>query len=113
MRFARATHEDYLTALTRLQELPFFGLVESFDESLLGLRHLLRPHLGEIDLAFTIANASPGRLRTLDERLVRIESELGDALYRYLLEINALDMLLYREAQQLFSAIRAGQQAVE
>jgi hypothetical protein len=113
MRIARATHEDYMTALTRLKELPFFGLVESFDESLLGLQHLLRPHLGEIDLAFTIENASPGRLRTLDERLKCIEGELGDALYRDLLEINALDMLLYREAQQLFSTLRARQQALE
>ena len=112
MRFARATHEDYLTALTRLKELPFFGLVESFDESLLGLQHLLRPHLGKIDLAFTIENASAGRLRTLDERLERIETELRDALYKDLLEINALDMLLYREAQQLFSMLRASQQAV-
>jgi hypothetical protein len=112
MRFVRATREDYLTPLTRLKEVPFFGLVEAFDESLLGFQHLLRPHIGEIDLAFTIENASPGRLRTLDERLYRIENEFGDALYRDWLEINASDMLRYREAQQLFSTFRARQQAV-
>jgi hypothetical protein len=109
MRFARATHEDYLQALKRLKELPVFGLVDSFEESLLGLQQLLRPHIGAIDLDFIIENASPGRSRTLTERLDRIESELGSSLYRNLLEVNALDMLLYHEAQQMFSAIRAGQ----
>lgn len=113
MRFARATHDDYLRALARLKELPFFGVVELFEESLQGLQHFLRPYIGAIDLHFTIENANPGRLRTLEERLERIERELGPSLYRDLLEVNALDMLLYREGQQMFPAIRAGLEALK
>lgn len=76
-----------------------------------GLQDFLRPHIGELNLEFTIQNGSPGRKATLEERLEHIESELGASLYRELLERNALDMLLYREAQQLFAMIRGRQQA--
>ncbi|MEW6342889.1 MAG: sulfotransferase family 2 domain-containing protein [Paraburkholderia sp.] len=111
MRKARSTHVDYLQALAHLRSLPFFGLVESFEESMKGLQDFLRPHIGELNLEFTIQNGSPGRKATLEERLEHIESELGASLYRELLERNALDMLLYREAQQLFAMIRGRQQA--
>ncbi len=104
MRFARATHEDYFTALARLSQLPFFGIVESFEHSMIGLQRMLEPYIGKIDLHYTIENASPGRLATLPERLDRIKMELGAGLYRDLLEINALDMLLYIEATRLFNA---------
>jgi hypothetical protein len=109
MREARATHEDYLKALSRLKELPFFGLVEQFDESLDSLQDLMRPHIGELDANFTIQNFSAGRQARLDDRLAHIERELGPSLYRELLEHNSLDLLLYREAQKMFAERRAKQ----
>lgn len=109
MRFARATHEDYRTALDRLKRLPFFGIVESFEDSMIGLRYMLNPYIGELDLSYKIANASPGRAATLTERLSLIEQQLGATVYRDLLEINALDMLLYDKAVRLFDSIRLTQ----
>ncbi|WP_153100726.1 sulfotransferase family 2 domain-containing protein [Paraburkholderia hayleyella] len=103
MREARATHDDYLQALAHLKNLPFFGIVESFEASIQLLRNALPPELNQLDLDFTIKNFSPGRKATLEARLEQIEKELGPSLYRELLEHNALDMLLYRQAQQLFA----------
>jgi len=111
MRIARATDADYLRALDHLKSLPFFGLVESFEESLKGIQDFLRTHTGELNATFTIENFTPGRKATLEERLHHIESELGPSLYRELLEHNALDLLLYREAERMFAAIRRKQQA--
>jgi hypothetical protein len=111
MREARATHSDYLQALAHLKSLPFFGLVESCDESLQRLQAFLRPHVGEFNIDFTIENFNPQRKATLDERLAQVENELGPSLYRELLERNALDLLLYTEAQKLFSVIAAEQDA--
>ncbi|MCP3728267.1 sulfotransferase family 2 domain-containing protein [Paraburkholderia sp. CNPSo 3272] len=107
MRYARATHTDYLQALVHLRSLPFFGMVESFEESLESLQKFVQPHIGELKFDFSIENVTPGRKATLESRLEHIESELGVSLYRELLELNALDLLLYREAKQIFAANRA------
>jgi len=107
MRDARATHNDYLQALAHLESLPFFGVVESFEESMELLQEFVRPHVGELNVNFSIENYSPGRRATLESRLDQIENELGASLYRELLEHNALDMLLYRQAKQMFAAARA------
>ena len=103
MREARATHHDYLQALAHLRSLPFFGIVESFEDSMQLLKECLRPHVGELNLEFSIENFTPGRKATLEDRIAHIESELGPSLYRELLEHNALDLLLYHEAKKRFA----------
>jgi len=107
MRTARATHEDYETALARLESLPFFGIVDEFDESMARIQQQLNPHFGEIATDYLNQNVTPGRHATLDERLAHIEKELGESLYRDLLECNALDLLLYNQAKKMF-AVAAG-----
>ncbi|ALL64351.1 uncharacterized protein K788_0007840 [Paraburkholderia caribensis MBA4] len=106
MRTARATHEDYETALARLSALPFFGIVEEFDESLVRIKQQLKPHIGDIAIDHLNQNVTPGRHATLAERLNHIEAELGESLYRDLLECNALDLLLYTQAKRMFAAAR-------
>ncbi|AUT69254.1 sulfotransferase family 2 domain-containing protein [Paraburkholderia hospita] len=106
MRTARATHEDYENALARLTALPFFGIVEEFDESLVRIKQQLTPHIGEIEIDHLNQNVTPGRHPTLSERLNHIETHLGQALYRNLLECNALDLLLYTQAKRMFAAAR-------
>lgn len=100
MRTARATADDLERALAHLDSLPFVGLVESFDESLVRMQEYLRPHVGEIDINHLHENASPSRGPSLHERLERIAEELGPALYQELIEHNALDIILYRQAQR-------------
>ncbi|MEX3972078.1 hypothetical protein [Paraburkholderia caribensis] len=105
MRTARATNEDYVSALRHLESLPFFGIVESFQKSIEVMQTLFRPHFGDIDLVYSSENVTPGRHATLDERLAYIRGELGEPLYRSLVELNSLDMLLYEEAHKRFAAI--------
>ncbi|SKC81835.1 hypothetical protein SAMN05445504_3192 [Burkholderia sp. CF099] len=102
MRTARATHADYELALSRLDELSFFGIVDRFESSLERFHRVAGPLIGTLDFNYVADNVTPGRHATLDERLAAIEGELGTSLFRELLECNALDMLLYREAQARF-----------
>lgn len=106
MRSARATLDDYNRAFKHLCSLPFFGLVDSFQESLIRLQQYLTPYVGDFDISHEHENASPGRATTLEKRVMRIAEELGPSLYRELLELNSLDMLLYREAQRRFADMR-------
>jgi hypothetical protein len=99
---SRATPNDYLGALARVKSLPFFGLVEAFDASLQRLQDYLRPYVGEIDVNYRMLNVSADHTSTLDERLQDTERALGPLLYRELVECNSLDLLLYRDAHDLF-----------
>lgn len=101
---SRATPSDYLGALARLKALPFFGIVEAFDASLRRLQDHLRPYFGEIDVNYQALNVSADLTSTLEARLQNTERELGPLLYRELVECNALDLLLYRDACELFAA---------
>ncbi|MDR5757954.1 sulfotransferase family 2 domain-containing protein [Caballeronia sp. LZ035] len=105
MRHARATHDDYIRALCVLAGLPFFGLVEAFDESLAIMRTALKPVISELQSQFVIENSSPRRSGSLEERVAKIENELGTPLFRELTEVNALDMLLYETARRKFRTL--------
>jgi hypothetical protein len=109
----RATLDDYRHAVQNLTKLPFFGLVEAFDESLDRMQRYLEPYFGKLDMCHTPVNVTAGRKPTIHERIEAIRSELGPSLYRELLEHNALDLLLYEQAQQLFAAMNPTPVATE
>lgn len=92
MREARATHDDYVRSVSHPRSLPFFGSVDAFENSITALQSFLRPDIGAFNIDFSIENIMPDQKATLDERIEQIESELGPALYRELLERNALDI---------------------
>ena len=89
-------------ALQRLHELAFFGLVESFDESIRRLQESLLEAFGTLDLSHSVENRSRGRNASLAERLGTIEAALGPGLYAELLEKNELDLELYAQAVKIF-----------
>lgn len=98
MRTAQATGADLAQACSRLDGLPFFGLVEHFDTSLVRLRAYLSPYVGDIPTRYVVANSTDGRKATLAERLADIAAALGADLHARLLEENALDLRLYEYA---------------
>lgn len=104
MRTAVATDDDLRVAKQRLAELPFFGIVESFGESLKRMKAYLEHHLGPLDWGHTVHNRSPERKATLDERIAELQSTLGPGLYAELLEKNAHDLELYEYAVGLTAA---------
>jgi hypothetical protein len=106
--------EDLAQVLRVTDELPFFGLVERFDDSL----QLLKAHLGSLcpgfDLTYTVMNRAKERASTLSERVVRLLEELGPEVGPKLLAANHNDLALYASLQGTFQervdAWRAGAQ---
>lgn len=93
---------DLEVAIKRVRELPFVGLVEFFDKSLLQLQGYLSEAFGGLDLSYTVTNKSIGRMSTIQERLKNIETSLGSSLYQELLEYNAMDLELYDVVTEIF-----------
>jgi len=102
MRTASASEKDLGDAMERISHLPFFGIVEMFDDSIVRMKTQLAQYFGQIDTNYTVANQSAERKKMLLERLDEIEDALGTGLYQELLDKNALDMQLYDKAVKLF-----------
>jgi hypothetical protein len=93
---------DLGVALQRLRDMPFWGLVEFFDQSLSLIQSRLFEVFGKLDFGYTIVNKSLGRKHTIQERLREIQTILGPGLYEELLDVNSLDLKLYEEAIRIF-----------
>jgi hypothetical protein len=104
MRVAIATDSDLKDALKKISQLPFFGIVEFFDNSIERMNKYLSQYFEHVDVNCSIANRSTERKNTLQERLDDVEIMLGSDLYQELLDKNALDMHLYDYALRLFSS---------
>ncbi len=90
-----AAGSEFDRALTTMDHLPFIGLVEAFEESLVELERLLAPvHPGFRATAYT-KNVSRDAEGSLAERLDAIETELGPELHARLIEANAGDLQLF------------------
>lgn len=95
---------EFEQACARLKDLLFFGLVEQFDESIA----LLRDLLGEREISFATEyvarNQSENKASSLEARLVKMQTELGEAMWQELIARNQRDMGLYDLAMQEFNA---------
>jgi len=91
--------EEPTRALRALEELPFVGVVESFEASLQRLQALLESAgFEDLDLRPVRHNVSRGRALSLEERLANLADELGAKLYGELERVNADDLRLYAAA---------------
>jgi hypothetical protein len=83
-------------ALKALDVLPFVGLVEEFAVSLQKLETWLKSEgFEDISIAPKEQNVSRDNKASLDEKLAKLEVEMGADMYAHLLEVNADDMALY------------------
>ncbi len=101
-RDGRATERHLSSAKKFLRSLPVFGLVEEFAESIERFSGWLRPMVPVLDLAPTWKNVSQQADSSLEDRVREMRAEIGDTLYRALLEHNRLDLELYAFATGLF-----------
>ncbi|UHQ55868.1 sulfotransferase family 2 domain-containing protein [Microbulbifer sp. YPW16] len=93
-------------AKERLDSLPFFGLVEFFQESLVRAHFYLKYHFPELNVVNRVINTTQKVDQNLDAKLVGIRAELGAELYRLLEQENKLDLEFYKYArQQFFSTV--------
>mgnify|MGYP000159195178 CR=1 FL=1 len=93
------------TAKEILEKLPFFGLVEELHESLLRMHFYLKYHFPELKVVNRKINATQDTCKRLDEKLLDIRRQLGEALYGELIDRNQQDLELYKFACAQFNSV--------
>jgi hypothetical protein len=89
-------------ALRALISLPFIGLVEAYEQSLMLLEAALKPMM--LFRAIHVEkNRTVNRAPTLAERLHQIESELGSTFYKEICDANMNDLELHRLVAKRYS----------
>jgi hypothetical protein len=91
-------------ALAALDEIPYLGLVEEFEQSARKLEEYLKPHVPGITIHNARANVTDTSERSLDEKIAAIYDELGPTLSEELVEANAVDLELYDAGVRVFNA---------
>jgi len=102
MKTAKATRADLMIALERINNLDFFGIVESFQESITRMKRYLFDDFGKINTSYNIQNKSHDRKNMLSERVEELKNSLSQSLYNEMLEKNAFDMELYDNSLKIF-----------
>jgi NTP pyrophosphatase (non-canonical NTP hydrolase) len=88
-----------------IDELPFFGLVERFGESLEWMRRETREHFPELDIREYHENALQSGDAGIGERTESLRAEIGDTLFDELCLRNSFDLQLYSYAEGRFQAV--------
>lgn len=93
-------HGNYLArAMSAVESLPFIGVVEHFSDSLKQLSMYLQSEgFQNINLVAQAKNISQKVSYTLDEKLDRLRTEIGDNLYSNLIAANEDDLAIYSAA---------------
>lgn len=87
--------EDFGRAVRFIESLPAVGIVERYEESWLGLAAIVRMVHPGFFVRPAHSNADPTRPESLEARLDRMRSRLGDERFERLQEANRLDLALY------------------
>lgn len=90
----KLTEDDFQLAWRRLRELPFVGLVEDFSSSVLQFSKLAKRLSLEFTSNYTSLNQSQ-RESSVDSRLKKMRSELGEPLWSELIDRNEVDIRIY------------------
>lgn len=90
---------DLMEVIALVDQLPAVGVVDMFEASLTALQAAYGERFPELKLSARRDNVSR-EVMTLEESLGSIAAELGKELHERLLELNALDLELYRVARE-------------
>lgn len=82
-------------ALQALKQLPFVGLVERFDESMVKYGELIKPHFPDFDIIAARANTNSNPDASIRARLKSFEDTIGRSTFTNLMQLNAIDLELY------------------
>lgn len=96
--------QDFDQALQTLSSLPFFGLVERFDESIKMLTAYLESLEIKIKSNYKVMNSSKHVEKPLEERLAAFRNSIGETTWAKLEARNQWDLKLYEAAKEEFQA---------
>jgi len=95
-------HLEY--AMKSVDQTPLCGLVELFDESLAIFDSHLSARGKRLNWEYVKQNVTDHSSDTEKEKLIKLNSDLGNELYQQLIEQNQVDMNLYEYAKQQITA---------
>ncbi len=98
------TAAHFAQAVSRLENLANFGLVERFEASIAMFAQQLKPYFPDLLLFPRTENVSAGRAASLDDRLTAIRRAIGVPRYGRLQDANEADMVLWNRAGRMFDA---------
>lgn len=105
-RFAHMHHGEEGSiadlALKAVDELPFIGLVEAFDDSIQRLSEWLTPAFPDFKPLSANANVTRDNTLGLEQKLDDIRKEIGDACYEKLLDANKDDLVLFEKVRDRY-----------
>lgn len=93
--------DDFARAIRTLEQCPTIGMVEFFDESMVLFEEVLQTRFPQLDLAYIIQNVHQTP-QGIGERILKLQTELGEDLFGRLLSKNAMDMRFYDLVKQIF-----------
>lgn len=97
MMFSEQHGDEFTRAKKALEDLPFVGIVEKFNDSMRRLEEwLLKEGFQNIELKPVKKNVSQNNKKTLEEKLHEFESRISQTVFDELLESNRQDLLLYK-----------------
>lgn len=94
-------NEKFTVALENLKQTPCIGVVDRYDESMVVFEEYLKAFFPGIDLSYIRRNVTDNRFEvTVGEKAEKLLDQLDVPLRKIVLEKNALDFKLYREANE-------------
>lgn len=93
---------DFDQVYSVVNALPFFGIVERFDDSIALLRNTLNTHDLDLELGYEVQNRTQSAGDGLDKRLELMRYKLGEGTWHELIERNSFDLRLYDLVNQEF-----------
>lgn len=87
-----------------IDQLPFFGLVERFGESLEWMRRETTEHFPDLDIREYHENSLQAGAADIGQRTESLRAEIGDTLFDELVLRNSFDLQLYSYAEGRFQA---------
>ena len=98
MMFGEKIGSEEFRASKAVKALPFIGLVEDYENSLLNLSDIINNKFGiEVNLEVVKKNVSREVGASINEKLLKIRDEIGEKLYLDLERSNASDLELWKK----------------
>jgi hypothetical protein len=102
--FSAEHGSEFDRALKAIEELPFVGLVEAFEQSLQRLEQWLASEgLNNISLKLIEQNVSRNTSVSIEEKIKGFKQQLGDEFFEKVMEDNKQDMALYDVVKSRFN----------
>lgn len=92
----------FAQAIEALEQLECFGIVESFDASMVLFEAVLKPSFPRIDFAYKAQNVERGLERSIEKDLAELEARAGRDRFERLVDANRYDLEIYEIAKKQF-----------